>query len=50
MKREGLEPNTSNKKLFKFDFDHSPQSINSPPKKKMISRLQNSKIKARKMP
>ena len=33
MKREGLEPNTSNKKLFKFDFDLSPQSINSPPNK-----------------
>ena len=33
MERKVLELNTSNKKLFKLNFDRSPQSIYSQPNK-----------------
>ena len=39
MERKGLELNTSNKKLFKLDFDRSPQSIYSQSNTKVISDL-----------
>ena len=39
MKRKSLELNTSNKKLFKLDFDRSPQSIYSQSNTKVISNL-----------
>ena len=39
MKRKRLELNTSNKKLFKLDFDYFPQSIYSKLNTKVISNL-----------
>jgi len=39
MKRKGLELNASNKKLFKLDFNCSPQSICSQSNTKVISNL-----------
>ena len=39
MRRKRLELNTSNKKLFKLDFDRSPYSIYSQSNTKVISNL-----------
>ena len=39
MKKKSLELNTSNKKLFKLDFDRSPQSIYSQSNIIVISNL-----------
>ena len=39
MKKKNLKLNTSNKKLFKLEFDYSPQSIYSQSNIKVISNL-----------
>ena len=47
-KEKRLEHNTSQQKALWLDFDHSPQSNLFTKKKKMISKLQNLKIKTKK--
>ena len=48
MERKGLELNTSNKKLFKLDFDRSPQSIYPQSNTKVISNLRTRRSSAKK--
>ena len=50
MKRKGLELNTSNKELFKLDFDHSPQSIYSQSNTKIIRNLKLERSRPKKVP
>ena len=50
MVRKGLELNTSNKKLFMFDFDRSPQSIYSQSNTKVISNLKTRRSSLEKVP
>ena len=49
MKRKSLELNTLNKKLFKLDFDHSPQSIYSQSNIKVISNLKLKRLRLEKV-
>ena len=50
MKRKMLELDTLNKKLFKLDFDCSPQSIYSQSNTKVISNLKLERSRAEKVP
>ena len=49
MRRKNLGLNTSNKKLFKFDFDHSPRSY-SQSNINVISNLKLKKSRPKKVP
>ena len=50
MKRKSLEFNTSNKKLFKLDFDRFPQSVYSQSNVKVISNLKLERSRLEKAP
>ena len=50
MKRKILELDTSNKKLFKLDFDRSPQSIYSQSNTQVISNLKLERSRPEKVP
>ena len=50
MKRKSLEFNTSNKKLFKLDFDRFPQSVYSQSNVKVISNLKLERSRPEKVP
>jgi len=50
MESKGLEFSTSNKKLFKLDFDRSPQSIFSQSNTKVISNLKTRRSRPEKGP
>ena len=50
MKRKILELDTSNKKLFKLDFDRSPQSIYSQSNTQVISNLKLERSRLEKVP
>ena len=50
MKRKSLELNTSNKKLFKLDFERSPQTIYSQSNPKVISNLKLKRSRSEKVP
>ena len=48
-KRKCFKLNTSNKKLFKLDFDHSPQPIYSQSNIKVISNLKLERSRPKKV-